>query len=279
MSLDGQVIVNYRRYMRQRPYAAGTIVKRAAVAWSWIEHRAGVLEGATFRDVEAWIGARDLAPSSAADLVSNLTAFYRWAMRDGLAVTDPTALVDRPRVALRLPRPARDADIAAVLAGADAALAGMVLLMACGGLRCCEVAGLAWADFDTAAGTVRVHGKGRRERVVSLAGDVVAAVAGLGAADGPVFVSPATGRAYSAARVSQLVGRAFRRTGSAVTAHQLRHRCATAALRLPGADLLAVRDLLGHASVATTQVYTRALPELTAATSRALRANFQSEAA
>jgi site-specific recombinase XerD len=54
-------------------------------------------------------------------------------------------------------------------------------------------------------------------------------------------------------------------------AHQLRHRCATTALAQPGADLLAVRDLLGHASVATTQVYTAVSPGRTAATSRALR--------
>jgi site-specific recombinase XerC len=73
----------------------------------------------------------------------------------------------------------------------------------------------------------------------------------------------------SPAAVSMYVAKAFRATGSTVRAHQLRHRCATAALAYCG-DLLAVRDLLGHSSVATTQIYTAAIPGRTAAASRAL---------
>jgi integrase/recombinase XerC len=87
---------------------------------------------------------------------------------------------------------------------------------------------------------------------------------------GAVFVGQG-GRRLSPARVSQRVGAAFAAQGLTTRAHQLRHRCATMALTMPDADLLAVRDLLGHANVATTQVYTAVVAGRTAATSRALR--------
>jgi len=90
-----------------------------------------------------------------------------------------------------------------------------------------------------------------------------------GRAVGAVFTGP-TGARLTAARVSQRVSRGFVAIGSSTTAHQLRHRCATQALQQPGVDLLAVRDLLGHSSVATTQVYTAVVPGRTAAASRAL---------
>ena len=94
------------------------------------------------------------------------------------------------------------------------------------------------------------------------------ALARAGRRVGAVFVGP-TGRRMSPAAVSMYLARAFRRSGSTVRAHQLRHRCATTALAHCG-DLLAVRDLLGHSSVATTQIYTAVIPGRTAAASRAL---------
>ena len=90
------------------------------------------------------------------------------------------------------------------------------------------------------------------------------------ARNGAVFVGP-TGRRLAPYRVSQLVNQALHADGHVETAHQLRHRCATAALQVPGADLLAVRDMLGHSSVSTTQGYTAVVPGRAAATSRAVR--------
>jgi site-specific recombinase XerD len=151
----------------------------------------------------------------------------------------------------------------------------MLALMACAGLRCIECSRLDWVDVDLSASTVIVLGKGSRERLISVSGDVTASLAALALASagrptGPVFVGP-TGRRMSPARVSQRVARAAAAQGLTVRAHQLRHRCATQALAQPGVDLLEVRDLLGHASVSTTQGYTAVLPERTAKASRALR--------
>jgi integrase/recombinase XerC len=204
-----------------------------------------------------------------------LRAFYRWAQRDGIVRHDPTSLADRPRVPAHLPRPAAERDIARAIDGADVQVRAMLALMACAGLRCVECSRLNWRDIDFATATVVVDGKGHRERMIDLSPDVTRALALWGVAvDGPlegaVFVGQG-GRRLSPARVSQRVAAVFRAAGMTTRAHQLRHRAATQALRQPGADLLAVRDLLGHANVSTTQVYTAVVPGRTASTSRALR--------
>jgi site-specific recombinase XerD len=263
----------YRRYMRARGYAHGVVWTRIAVARDWLEHTGGRLD-VDHRHVERWVIGRDVSAGTARNYLVALRAFYRWARREGLAAHDPTELADRPPVPRRLPRPAPDRDIARLLELADVQLRALVAVMACAGLRCVECSRLDWDDVDFAAATVIVCGKGSRERLIDLSSDVVAALAALALATsgrgGAVFAGP-TGRRMSPARVSQRVARAFAELGLATRAHQLRHRCATTALQQPGADLLAVRDLLGHASVSTTQGYTAVIPGRTATTSRALR--------
>lgn len=263
---------SYRRYMRGRGFARGTLWARLAVAGDWLAHTGGRLD-VDHRTVERWAAGRGLTASSTRNLLVNLRAFYRWCQREGCAASDPTTLADRPTLPRRLPRPAPDRDIATVARTAGAQLAALLALMACAGLRCVECSRLDWSDVDLTAATVIVNGKGSRERLIDLSPDVVRALAGHALARpgrpvGAVFVGPAGGR-MTAAAVSQAVGRAFAAAGSPVRAHQLRHRCATVALAHCG-DLLAVRDLLGHSSVATTQIYTAVMPGRTAAASRAL---------
>ena len=113
-------------------------------------------------------------------------------------------------------------------------------------------------------------GKGNRERFVELGPDVVVQLAALDGVSGPVFVG-ASGRRLSPARISQIVCQAFRELGFVTVAHQLRHRAATEALKVPGTNLRAVQHMLGHASISSTEIYTAVAPELVGATSRALR--------
>jgi site-specific recombinase XerD len=264
---------NYRRYMVARGYAATTMSARLSVAADWLAWRRGDIEAA-HTDVERWAASRGVGPATTRNLHVALRAFYRWAMRDGIVRHDPTQLADRPRVPAYLPRPAAGHDIARAIDGADVDMRAMLALMACAGLRCVECSRLNWRDVDLLAGTVIVDGKGHRERMIDLSPDVLRALAHLALAtpsrDGAVFVGHG-GRRLSSASVSQRVARLCRAAGVTARAHQLRHYCATMALRQPGADLLAVRDLLGHASVSTTQVYTAVVPGRTASTSRALR--------
>jgi site-specific recombinase XerD len=266
---DRPVRVAYRAYMVRRHYARTTIDGRMARARRWMRDEPG-WRATDFRRVEEWVAELGVAPRSQRNALVALRAFYRWALREGLTDTDPTALVDGPRLPVPIPRPARDEHIAHVLAGAGAELAAIIGLMSCGGLRCGEVAGLRWGDVDLAEGSVHVTGKGSRERRVFLGAESVALLAALDGIDGPVFPGIDGGHRQPA-RVSQLVGRAFRAAGYRTTAHQLRHRAATTALTVPGVDLLAVRDMLGHASVATTQGYTAVVPGLAARASRGVK--------
>jgi site-specific recombinase XerD len=269
----GLDLAEYLAYMVGHGYCRGTIRSRLSVARDFA--RGTQIRTATWRDVERWAAGRGVSAASQRNLLVNLRAFYRWARRNGIADADPTELADRPAIPHRLPRPAPEREIARLVAGANVPLRALVALMSCAGLRCVECSRLDWVDVDLGAATVIVNGKGSRERLIDLSPDVVRALAELalsvsGRHTGPVFVGP-YGRRLSPARVSQVVARAARAAGVDVRAHRLRHRCATMALQQSGADLLAVRDLLGHASVATTQIYTAVIPGRTAATSRALR--------
>ncbi|HEY6416350.1 MAG TPA: tyrosine-type recombinase/integrase [Acidimicrobiales bacterium] len=265
--------------MRARGLARATIGPRSVIAREWLARHPDPAV-ATYRDVEVWVRDRGLAASSTRALLVNLRAFYRWLAREGLAEVDPTSLVDRPKVPARLPRPAPEREVAWLGQTACVQMRALYALMALAGLRCCECSRLDWRDVDLVAGTVIVNGKGDRERLISLSGDVVTALAALrlasGRISGAVFVGP-SGRRLMPWRVSQKVNQAMRAAGLSSRAHQLRHRCATVALQEADGDLLAVRDLLGHSSVSTTQIYTACLPERTAATSRAL--NFPREEA
>lgn len=269
---DSGVLLEYRGYMLRRGFAVGTIAQRVSVARDWID-RHPEPGAATFRDVERWLRDRSVKPVSERNLIVNLRALYHWLQREELAATDPTMLVDRPRLPKRLPRPAPDKDISALRRSPDVDVRAAVALMAAAGLRCCEVSRLDWADVDLAAGAVIVMGKGQRERLVSLNVETVRAMIELRVASGSptaVFVGP-RGRRRSQAAVSMWIGREFKRRGLTTTAHQLRHWCATAALQLPEVQLTDVRDLLGHASVGTTEGYTAVLPGRTARTSRAIQ--------
>lgn len=234
----------------------------------WLEHAGAGWRSADHRLVEDYVFSRPLSISTKRNYVAYLRNFYRWAMREGLTAVDPTALVEAPRVPLRLPRPAPEHDIALVLTTAGTSMQAMVTLMACGGLRCCEVAGLRWDRVDLGDGTVQVMGKGSKERVVPVPGVVVQALAALDTVDGPVFPDE-VGGAMTAHDVSKSVAKAFRRVGSPVGAHQLRHRAATELLRSCG-NLRVVQRFLGHSSIATTAIYTAIVDDELAAAARRL---------
>lgn len=215
-----------------------------------------------------------LSSSSAARTVVAVRGFHRFAVRDGLVEVDAAAAVKPPAPAKRLPKALPLEDVERILAAAGApgttlALRDRALLEVLygTGARISEAVGLDVDDLDLESRAVRLRGKGGKERVVplgSFAADaldayLVRARTGLvraGAGTPAVFLNARGGRLSRQSAWTILV-RAAERAGvtAEVSPHTLRHCFATHLLD-GGADVRVVQELLGHASVTTTQVYT-----------------------
>jgi integrase/recombinase XerC len=214
---------------------------------------------------------RGLAPASLQRLLSAIRAFYRYLMREGLAGRDPAAGVRGPKRRRPLPK-AMDADQVAQLldspegAGDDWTIRDQAImeLLYSSGLRLSELVGLNLADVDSGSGELRVLGKGAKTRVVPVGRKADTALKewvkdrGRWAAAGEeaLFVGR-NGKRINARTVQQRLRYwAIRRgVNTALHPHMLRHSFATHMLESSG-DLRAVQELLGHANISTTQVYT-----------------------
>jgi integrase/recombinase XerC len=223
--------------------------------------------------VKAWLSfqnARGDAPRSVNRRLAALRSFLGYLLRRGWIEADPTGALRGPKQGRRLPRFLPEEELVRLLDGPweetprgrrDHAI--LELLYATG-IRLSELTGLSRDAIDLRRGTVRVLGKGRKERIVLFgeqAGAAVARhVAGLreaGApAAGPLFPGPA-GEPISPRTVQRITDLHLRRMGRAGghSPHALRHTFATHMLDR-GADIRAIQELLGHASLSTTQVYT-----------------------
>jgi integrase/recombinase XerD len=203
--------------------------------------------------------------------LSSVRAFYRFLLRDGKISSDPTAAVIRPKLPRSLPKPLSVDDVARVLAHPDRSAKGLrdraVLETLYGaGLRISELVGLDVDDLDLQEGSVRVLGKGGKERDVPIGRYARDAISAYLTRVRPQIV---TARSRSALFLNLRGGRLTRQgcTGiiqqhaagagirKRVSPHTFRHSFATHLLD-GGADVRVVQELLGHASVATTQVYT-----------------------
>lgn len=216
------------------------------------DHKRSPWEVTTRDLVEYLKERRDWSPSTVKSFRSTMREFYRWAVDAGLTIDDPAArlLTGGVRVPAGTPRPASDAAYETALEKADERTRLMLRLAAQCGLRCREIALVDSADVehDLVGASLRVDGKGGRVRHVPCPEDLAVELL---KHDGPVFPGQIDGH-LSAAYVSKLLSRSL----PGATGHQLRHRYATRAYRYGGRDLRAVQELLGHASVATTQIYT-----------------------
>lgn len=219
---------------------------------------------------------RRLSRRSAARALSALRAFYRY-LQVHRGITNGVARAARvPKVEKRLPSYLRRDEIEALFVAAESAAAAgdllalrdlaMVELFYSSGLRLAELAGAQVGDLDLLSNQIRVRGKGKKERIVPVGRKAELALrryleAREALADQPardrlaLFLS-ARGRRLTPRTVQRRVQRLYRAAGiSARKVHSLRHSFATH-LMDAGADLRAVQELLGHASLSTTQVYT-----------------------
>ena len=223
-----------------------------------------------------------LSAGSAARAVVAVRGFHKFAVREGLTEVDPSAAVRPPAPAKRLPKALPLADIERILDAAGAPGTALALrdralleLLYGTGARISEVVGLDVDDVadmaDHSVETVLLRGKGGKERIVPVGSFAQAAVdaylvrgrpelsrAGTGTGKGvPALFLNARGGRLSRQSAWTVLARAAERAGvsAEVSPHTLRHSFATHLLD-GGADVRVVQELLGHASVTTTQVYT-----------------------
>lgn len=207
-----------------------------------------------------------LSPKSLQRLLSSCRSLFRQLQREGALEHDPVAGVRGPKVHRKLPQ-VLDVDEATALVGADSGGAltlrdrAMLELFYSSGLRLSELVGLRWLDLDLSAGEVRVLGKGSKTRIVPVGKHAVNALRALGDAEGSAPESPVF-RGRGGAQISPRTVQARLKTlalsqgfAKRVHPHLLRHTFASHMLESSG-DLRAVQELLGHADIATTQIYT-----------------------
>ncbi len=240
----------------------------------------------TVRDVRAWVqhlAERQLSPRSIGRKLAALRAGLDLALERGVIAVNPARAVRPPRVHKRLPAFLSERETGEVFAAfaadtrpdGDAAALGrwardraILELLYGGGLRLSELLGLDLADVDRAQSLVRVLGKGRKERIVPLGTPALDALAFYlthrprpAAGSTALFVGRA-GQRLSPRMARLIVSRALRRIAdrARMSPHALRHSFATHLLDR-GADIRTVQELLGHASIATTQIYTHVTVE------------------
>jgi len=217
-----------------------------------------------------------LAHRSLARHLSTLRSFFRWACREGHLEKSPAMGLATPRLPKQLPRAMTMPDTERLLDAQDEGFVperdrALFELLYASGLRVSEAAGLDLEDVDFSSRLVRVTGKGNKERIVPFgesAGDALqeylpsrAALRHRAAETGddsgePLFVNARGGR-LTTRSMARLLKRRLRAAGlpEEISPHALRHTFATHLLQA-GADLRAIQELLGHASLSTTQKYT-----------------------
>jgi integrase/recombinase XerD len=213
-----------------------------------------------------------LAPSSIKIIVVALRHFFAHLKREGIIAHDLSAALDLPRLDRLLPEMLSEKEVGLLLAFElpDSPLGlrdrAMIEVLYASGLRASEITGLRLESFLREERLLRVIGKGNRERLVPVGEKAVAALDRWLALGRPQLVKPKTGgeiflgehgRRLTTARVWQIVQETAKLAGlkKKIWPHLLRHSFATHLLG-HGADLRAIQEMLGHASLATTQVYT-----------------------
>jgi integrase/recombinase XerC len=237
------------------------------------------------RDLRGWLAAQQAAGRARTTLQRRSAAvhgFFRWAEQSGRLPSDPSAALRSPRPHRRLPATVSQAEAEQLLRDAlevaaeddgPVGLRDVALLevLYATGVRVAELCGLDTGDVDRDRGVLRVFGKGAKERSVPVGRPALAAVdawlargrsrLAVGASGDALFVGERGGR-IDPRVVRRIVHRALRMVDGApdLGPHGLRHAMATHLLE-GGADLRSVQEMLGHASLATTQIYTHVTDE------------------
>jgi len=252
---------------------------------AWISAHGLQVRTVTRLDLDAFVAARRSSGAASASVARQLAAIrmlHRFMVEEGLRADDPTADVAGVRVPAGIPHPLSEAEVGqllqAVVGNDPVSLRDLALLefLYATGARISEACGLSLGDLDRSERLVRLFGKGAKERVVPF-GRSAASAMDAWLTDGRVHMEPlrwarrgdqeavflnTRGARLSRQAAWAVVKKYGDRVGLAerLSPHVLRHSCATHLLD-HGADLRIVQEMLGHASISTTQVYTKVSQE------------------
>ncbi len=252
---------------------------------SWLDEQHTALSAVQRVQLDSFVQSRRASGAASASVARQLAAvrmLHRFMVEEGLRPDDPSADVEGVRVPAGIPHPLTEAEVdrllTIVVATDPVSLRDRALLelLYATGARIGEVCGLSLADFDRENRLVRVFGKGAKERVVPF-GRAAEAAMKTWLASGRPYMTPtrwarrgdeeAVFLNTRGARLSRQSAWAVVKEygeqvglGAKLSPHVLRHSCATHLLD-HGADLRIVQELLGHASISTTQVYTKVSQE------------------
>jgi len=266
----------------ERAAAANTLIaygRDLADAQGFLARQGRDLTDASAEDIEAYfadLGARGMAPATAARRRAAVRQLYRFVLGEGWRADDPSSRVEAPRQGRPLPKVLTREEVDALIAAAGAKdgaagvrLGAMVELLYASGLRVSELVALPLAALASDPAYLIVKGKGGKDRLAPLNAAARQAVKAYlphrpaflpkGMKANPwLFPSRGKGGRLTTRRFAQLLDEAAIAAGvdpAKVSPHVLRHAFATHLLE-GGADLRVVQTLLGHADIATTQIYT-----------------------
>ncbi|HYA45650.1 MAG TPA: site-specific tyrosine recombinase XerD [Acidimicrobiales bacterium] len=287
LSLPGEEFLSWLAAEKGRSTNTLAAYRRDLSAYEvWLRDRGIELATVTETTVARYtsqLKGSGLAPASVARALVVLRCFHRFLQNEGTVVSDPASGLKPPRVPQALPKALSEAEVGALLgavAGNEPAKLrdrAILEVLYGTGMRVSELTGLSLADLAVEDQLARVFGKGSKERLVPLGRYARAALEdwlGTGGRQA-VLHNRRVGREDSGAVFLNLRGRRLTRQGidrivrsyagrvglgRRASAHVLRHSCATHLLD-HGADIRVVQELLGHASIATTQVYTKVSAE------------------
>lgn len=268
MAISGREIASWETWMRAAGHPETTIgLRRYHISRVMREIQVSPWELDTEQLVE-YLASKGWKPNTRRSYRSSLRMFYRWAQATGRRQDDPAALIPTVKLARAIPTPTPEDVYRQGLLDATTRVRLMIQLAAICGLRRSEISRCRREDVqpDLVGHSLHVVGKGGHERDVPLPDDLAREILAMPA--GWLFPSPRRPGPLTPAHVGKLVSAAL---ATGWSCHKLRHRCGTIAY-WGSKDIRAVQELLGHAKLDTTMVYTkvrradvRALIDLTAA--------------
>jgi integrase/recombinase XerD len=221
----------------------------------------------------AWLNERDISPRTQARTISGIKSFYKYLLIEGKLMSDPTALIETPKIGRKLPDVLSMEEIDSLIDAVDLSKpegqrnkAMLETLYSCG-LRVSELVNLKITNLFFEQGFIKVEGKGEKERLVPVSGKAIEEVnrylnnyrkkLNVAKDSENILFLNRRGKKLSRVMIFTIIKNLAEKVGmeKSISPHTFRHSFATHLIN-GGADLRAVQEMLGHESILTTEIYT-----------------------